>query len=77
MANNFYLKGFSHRKVMQKSPLQYGEIIFQSKVIPLFLPKCSKFHHSEMYTIERSHPFGLVARSTQNRQSMKNLNSKV
>ena len=36
---------------MQKSPLQYGEIIFQSKVIPLFLPKCSKFHHSEMYTI--------------------------
>ena len=23
---------------MQKSPLQYGEIIFQSKVIPLFLP---------------------------------------
>ena len=36
---------------MQKSPLQYGEIIFQSKVFPLFLPKCSKFHHSEMYTI--------------------------
>ena len=36
---------------MQKSPLQYGEIIFQSKVIPLFLPKCSKLHHSEMYTI--------------------------
>ena len=34
---------------MQKSALQYGEIIFQSKVIPLFLPKCSKFHHSEMY----------------------------
>ena len=32
---------------MQKSPLQYGKIIFQSKVIPLFLPKCSKFHHSE------------------------------
>ena len=25
---------------MQKSALQYGEIIFQSKVIPLFLPKC-------------------------------------
>ena len=24
---------------MQKSALQYGEIIFQSKVIPLFLPK--------------------------------------
>ena len=23
---------------MQKSPLQYGKIIFQSKVIPLFLP---------------------------------------
>ena len=36
---------------MQKSSLHYGEIIFQSKVIPLFLPKCSKFHHSEMYTI--------------------------
>ena len=37
---------------MQKSPLQYAKIIFQSKVIPLFLPKCSKFHHSEiMYTI--------------------------
>ena len=36
---------------MQKSALQYGEIIFQSKVIPLFLPKCSKLHHSEMYTI--------------------------
>ena len=33
---------------MQTSPLQYGKIIFQSKVIPLFLPKCSKFHHSEM-----------------------------
>ena len=30
-----------------KSPLQYGEIIFQSKVIPLYLPKCSKFYHSE------------------------------
>ena len=29
---------------MQKSALQYGEIIFQSKVIPLFLPKCSKLH---------------------------------
>ena len=37
---------------MQKSALQYGEIIFQSKVIPLFLPKCSKLHHSEMYTVE-------------------------
>ena len=36
---------------MQKSALQYGKIIFQSKVIPLFLPKCSKLHHSEMYTI--------------------------
>ena len=36
---------------MQKSPLQYGEIIFQSKVIPLFLQKYSKLHHSEMYTI--------------------------
>ena len=34
---------------MQNSPLQYGKIIFQSKVIPLFLPKCSKFNHSEMY----------------------------
>ena len=33
---------------MQKIPLQYGEIIFQSKVIPLFLPKCSKFYHLEM-----------------------------
>ena len=30
---------------MQKSALQYGKIIFQSKVIPLFLPKCSKLHH--------------------------------
>ena len=29
---------------MQKSALQYGEIIFQSKVIPLFLPKCFKLH---------------------------------
>ena len=29
---------------MQKSALQYGEIIFQSKVIPLFLSKCSKLH---------------------------------
>ena len=29
---------------MQKSALQYGEIIFQSKVIPLFLPKYSKLH---------------------------------
>ena len=36
---------------MQKSALQYVEIIFQSKVILLFLPKCSKLHHSEMYTI--------------------------
>ena len=36
---------------MQESALQYGEITFQSKVIPLFLPKCSKFHHLEMYTI--------------------------
>ena len=27
---------------MQKSPLQYSKIIFQSKVIPLFLPKCSQ-----------------------------------
>ena len=27
-----------------------AKIIFQSKVIPLFLPKCSKFHYSEMYT---------------------------
>ena len=34
---------------MQKSALQYGEIIFQSKVIPLFLPKCSSSIHSEMY----------------------------
>ena len=32
---------------MQKSALQYGEIIFQSEVIPLFLPKCSKLHHSK------------------------------
>ena len=30
---------------MQKSALiQCGETIFQSKVIPLFLPKCSKLH---------------------------------
>ena len=29
---------------MQKSALQYGEIIFQSNFIPLFLPKCSKLH---------------------------------
>ena len=29
---------------MEKSALQYVEIIFQSKVIPLFLPKCSKLH---------------------------------
>ena len=36
---------------MQQSALQYCEIIFQSKVIPLFLPKGSKLHHSEMYTI--------------------------
>ena len=28
---------------MQKSLLQYVKIIFQSKVIPLFLPKCSKW----------------------------------
>ena len=34
---------------MQKSPLQYGKIIFQSKVIPHFLPKCSKSRHSEIY----------------------------
>ena len=41
---------------MQKSPLQYGKIIFQSKVIPLFLPKiCSNFHHSEMYTISMAY----------------------
>ena len=33
---------------MQKSALQYGEIIFQSKVIPLFLPKS---HQSEIYTV--------------------------
>ena len=58
------LMGFSHRnlffsvsimlfslKSYAKSPLQYGKIIFQSKVIPLFLPKCSNFYHSEMYTI--------------------------
>ena len=38
-------------KLCKKSPLQYGKIIFPSKVIPLFLPKCSNFHHSEMYTI--------------------------
>ena len=36
---------------MQKSALQIGEIIFQSKVIPLFLPKCFKLHHSEMYIL--------------------------
>ena len=38
---------------MQKSALQYGEIIFQSKVIPLFLPKCSKLHpfYSMVYCI--------------------------
>ena len=36
---------------MQESALQYGEIIFLSKVIPPFLPKCPKLHHSEMYTI--------------------------
>ena len=35
---------------MQKSALQYGEIIFQSKVIPLFLPKCSKLH-GILYTL--------------------------
>ena len=31
---------------MQKSALKYGEIIFQSKVIPLFLPKCFSSIHS-------------------------------
>ena len=39
---------------MQKSALQYGEIIFQSKVIPLFLPKSSKLHsfyYMELYTL--------------------------
>ena len=36
---------------MQESALQYGEIIFQSKVIPLFLPKCSKLHS---YTLHGS-----------------------
>ena len=36
---------------MQKSALQYGEIIFQSKVIPLFLPKCSKLHSFYIYCI--------------------------
>ena len=39
---------------MQKSALQYGEIIFQSKVIPLFLPKCSKLHsfyYGILYTL--------------------------
>ena len=33
---------------MQTSALQYGEIIFQSKVIPLFLPKCSKLYSFDM-----------------------------
>ena len=33
---------------MQKSALQFGEIIFQSKVIPLFLLKCSKLHSFDM-----------------------------
>ena len=36
---------------MQKSALQYGEIIFQSKVIPLFLPKCSKLHSFYNYMV--------------------------
>ena len=36
---------------MQKSASQYGEIIFQSKVIPLFLPKCSKLHYGILYTL--------------------------
>ena len=31
---------------MQKSALKYGEIIFQSKIIPLFLPKCFSSIHS-------------------------------
>ena len=55
---------------MQKSALQYGEIIFQSKVILLFLPNVlssipgsRELHHSEMYTIEWSRPFGLVAQA--------------
>ena len=38
--------------VMQKCALQFnGEFIFQSKVILLFLPKCSKLHHSELFII--------------------------
>ena len=44
-------------KVMQKSPLRYRNIIFQSKVIPLFLQKCSNFHHPEMYTIMEYIPY--------------------
>ena len=37
---------------MQKSALQYGKIIFQSKVIPLFLPKCSKHSiYGILYTL--------------------------
>ena len=31
---------------MQKSALQYGKIIFQLKVIPLFLPKILSSIHS-------------------------------
>ena len=34
---------------MQKSPLQYGKIIFQSKVIPLFLPKSSIIRKCILY----------------------------
>ena len=33
---------------MQKSILQYVKRIFQSKVIPLFLPKYSKLGNSEI-----------------------------
>ena len=36
---------------MQKKCFTLWQNYFQSKVIPLFLPKCSKLHHSEMYTI--------------------------
>ena len=36
---------------MQKSALQYGEIIFQSKVIPLFLPKCSTIRKCILYMV--------------------------
>ena len=42
---------------MQKSALQYGEIIFQSKVIPLFLPKCSKLHSFYIIMVYISIPF--------------------